>query len=629
MLRINKVMDKPEGLALADSMFVLGNQQKDVKAQCIALQLCCSCYSKQKPYDEPTHREAVRRCIEFSEKTPYTQYIFGAWNTLIYYMINNYEYEGALKELELYQAKAIQLESPYGISQSYRKLGDLYASQRQSKLAIEQYQQGIDYYLSIGETKQLYELYINLSACYFNIKEVELGYQKALLALETAPSERKKLVVCINILQNMRESTDISMVDEFYRMMQSLKNKYGVDVSIRDAYYLACSRYYACHQNYKKALVYADSISNKKPHNFYISDLFSKNREYDKAYRILLDHIKANDSINERHLEEVTSLYWVRFDNDRLQLERNRLALENAQIRIQENEKEKRLLQSEHENDSITLKNRDLQVDNQRMLLTQKQAELDRQQERMRVAEMDSEMQRRKTLYLLSILVLFVIAGIITTIIRQLYIRQLKKANRATKEALVESNEAKLKTEEALRDVQKAEMLKSIFLENLSHEIRTPLNAIVGFSDVLNSDTATELEESEKREMLDLIYQNTALLDTLFNDILDLSELESGSYKIKTAPVSAMEICQTAQMEIRKRVPEGVRLKFIVPEQYADQTLVTDRKCVQQILFNFLTNACKYTTEGCIILAYERCRHKDENYWVRFSVTDTGCGHTG
>lgn len=626
MLRINKVMDKPEGLALADSMFVLGEQQKDVKAQCIALQLRCSCFSKQDPYDELTHQEAVKRCIEFSEKTPYTQYVFGGWNTLISYMMKNYEYERALKELELYQTKAIQLESSYGISQSYRKLGDLYTNQHQSKLAIEQYQRGIDYYQSIGDSKQLYELYINLSSCYFNLKEEKSGYKNALLALETAPSERKRLSIYIQVLQNMPESTDLKIVDEFYRMMMLLKNEYGIDVTMRDSYYLACSRYYASHQDYREALIYADSISNKRPRYNYISALLHNNKEYDKARQVLLDYIGTKDSINEKHIEEVTSLYWARFENDRFQLERNRLALENAQIRIQENEKEKRLLQSEHENDSITLMNRNLQVDNQKMLLARKQAELDRQQERMRVAEMDSEMQRRRTLYLLSILILLIAAGIVTTIIRQRYIRHLKKANRATEEALVESNKAKMKTEEALRDVQKAETLKSIFLENLSHEIRTPLNAIVGFSDVLNSEIATELEEGEKNEMLDLIHQNTALLDTLFNDILNLSELESGSYKVKTAPVSAMDICRTVHNEVRKRVPEGVRLEFVSPVQCTDLTLLTDGKCVQQILFNFLTNACKYTNEGSITLTYERCRHEDESYWVHFSVTDTGCG---
>ena len=626
MLRVNKVMDTPKGLTLADSMFVLAGQQKDVKAQCIALQLRCNCHSKQKDYDEMAHRDAVKRCIEFSENTPYTQYAFGAWNTLISHMIKHYEYDQALKELELYQAKAIRLQSSYGISQSYRRLGDLYAIQRQAKLAIEQYQQGIDYYLSIGENKQLFELYINQSSCYFNMKDGVTGYKKALLALENVPSERQKLTVCIQIMQNLNESKDYKIIDEFYQMMESLKKKYGIDASFKDSYYLACSRYYSSHQKFKEALTYVDSMSNNRTQSYYISTLLHNNGEYDKARKVLVDYIGFKDSINERHIIEMTSLYWSRFDNDRLQLERNRLSLENAQMRIQENEKEKLLLQSEHKNDSITLKNRDLEVENQRMLLVQKQAELDKQHERMHIVELDNEMQRRKTFYLASLLVLFVIAGAITAIIRQQYIRHLKKANHATEEALAESNEAKQKTEEAFREVQRAEVLKSIFLENLSHEIRTPLNAIVGFSDVLNSEIAEDLEEKEKAEMITLIHQNTALLDTLFNDILNLSELESGSYKVKTALVSVMSICQTVNEEIQRWVPEKVRLEFRPSVECPDLTLVTDAKCVQQILSNFLSNACKYTVEGSITLAFERCRHTDESYWAEFSVTDTGCG---
>lgn len=626
MLRINKSMDRPEGLVLADSMFVLARKQGDVKAQCIALQLRCNCYSKQNDYDEILHRNAVKRCIEFSENTPYTQYAFGAWNTLISYMIKHFEYDQALKELEFYQAKAIRLQSSYGISQSNRRLGDLYAIQGLAKLAIEQYQQGIDYYLSIGETKQLFELYINQSSCYFNMKDEVTGYKKALLALENVPSERQKLAVCIQIMQNLNGPKDSRIIDEFYQMMISLKKNYGIDASLKDSYYLACSRYYSSHQKFKEALAYTDSMSNKKAHYYYISTLLHNNGKYDKARKALIDYIEFKDSINERHIIEMTSLYWSRFDNDRLQLERNRLALENARMRIQESEKERLLLQSEHKNDSITLKNRDLEVENQQILLVQKQAELDRQHERMRVVELDSEMQRRKAFYLSSLLMLFLIVGAITTILWQRYIRHLKKANHATENALIESNEAKQKMEEAFREVQKAEALKSIFLENLSHEIRTPLNAIVGFSDVLNSEIVAELEEGEKTEMLNLIHENTALLDTLFNDILNLSELESGSYKVKTASVSAVSICQTVQAEIRSRLPKGVWLDFVPSAKCPDLVLVTDGKCTQQILSNFLTNACKYTTEGSITLAYERCRHEDESYWVEFSVTDTGCG---
>ena len=68
--------------------------------------------------------------------------------------------------------------------------------------------------------------------------------------------------------------------------------------------------------------------------------------------------------------------------------------------------------------------------------------------------------------------------------------------------------------------------MKSAFLANMSHEIRTPLNAIVGFSNLMNSEEVLEPEERE--QFVKLINTNSDLLLKLINDILDLSRMESG-----------------------------------------------------------------------------------------------------
>ena len=70
---------------------------------------------------------------------------------------------------------------------------------------------------------------------------------------------------------------------------------------------------------------------------------------------------------------------------------------------------------------------------------------------------------------------------------------------------------------QARRKAEESDRMKSVFLANMSHEIRTPLNAIVGFSELLNSDM--ELEPEEKVEFLDLISKNSELLLKLINDI--------------------------------------------------------------------------------------------------------------
>ena len=78
----------------------------------------------------------------------------------------------------------------------------------------------------------------------------------------------------------------------------------------------------------------------------------------------------------------------------------------------------------------------------------------------------------------------------------------------------------------AREKAEESDRMKSAFLANMSHEIRTPLNAIVGFSNLMNSEEVLEPEERE--QFVKLINTNSDLLLKLINDILDLSRMESG-----------------------------------------------------------------------------------------------------
>ena len=121
--------------------------------------------------------------------------------------------------------------------------------------------------------------------------------------------------------------------------------------------------------------------------------------------------------------------------------------------------------------------------------------------------------------------------------------------------------------------------------------------------------------------MLELINTNTELLTTLVNDILDLSKLESDTYTLSLSPVSITELCHATLASVAHRISPGVELRIDEPSNANELILNTDIARLQQILTNLLTNACKYTEEGSITLAY---RH-DKTEW-EFSVTDTGCG---
>ena len=165
---------------------------------------------------------------------------------------------------------------------------------------------------------------------------------------------------------------------------------------------------------------------------------------------------------------------------------------------------------------------------------------------------------------------------------------------------------------------EESDMLKSAVLANMSHEIRTPLNAIVGFSSLMQSE---ELSQEERAEYCDIVVNNSEMLLTLLNDILDISSLECGKIRFNYASEEIVQICQHALMTTAHTRQEGVEGRF---ECAVDSfMLTTDAHRLSQILINLLTNAGKFTSEGSITLGVEIDKEHGE---VLFSVTDTGPG---
>lgn len=171
---------------------------------------------------------------------------------------------------------------------------------------------------------------------------------------------------------------------------------------------------------------------------------------------------------------------------------------------------------------------------------------------------------------------------------------------------------------EARKRAEESDMLKSAFLANMSHEIRTPLNAIVGFSALMQSE---ELTQEERSEYCTIVVNNSEMLLTLLNDILDISSLECGKIKFNLTSEDIVQLCQHVIMTTAHTRQPGVECRFECPVETF--MLTTDAHRLSQILINLLTNAGKFTAHGSITLAFEI--HPDQNA-VLFSVTDTGPG---
>lgn len=138
-----------------------------------------------------------------------------------------------------------------------------------------------------------------------------------------------------------------------------------------------------------------------------------------------------------------------------------------------------------------------------------------------------------------------------------------------------------------------ANKAKSAFLANMSHELRTPLNAVIGFAEVLSSETFGTLNERQKSYLNDIHQAGAHLLDVI-NDILDMSRIESGKMEINAEIVEPGELVQTCLHIVREKIiANNQQLQFSwsmdLPKLYVD------RRAIKQVLINLLSNAVKFT----------------------------------
>jgi two-component system, cell cycle sensor histidine kinase DivJ len=174
---------------------------------------------------------------------------------------------------------------------------------------------------------------------------------------------------------------------------------------------------------------------------------------------------------------------------------------------------------------------------------------------------------------------------------------------------------------DAHAEAARANDAKGRFLATMSHELRTPLNAVIGFSDMLMKEDELRLDGRRRHEYAGLINNSGRHLLSVVNGILDMSKIETGNFSITPEPFAPAQVVASCCDLLALRASEaGVRLERRATADLPD--VVADKRAVQQILLNLVSNAIRFTDRGGSVTVSARA----EAATITFVVEDDGIG---
>jgi signal transduction histidine kinase len=169
--------------------------------------------------------------------------------------------------------------------------------------------------------------------------------------------------------------------------------------------------------------------------------------------------------------------------------------------------------------------------------------------------------------------------------------------------------------------VQEATRVKSEFLANMSHELRTPLNAIIGFSELIYDGKVGPISEVQQEYLGDVLASSRHLL-RMIDDVLDLTQVEAGRIGFRPEPVDLGPLIAEVRDTLRP-LAATKRIRMVSTVDPCLGTVVVDPARVKQVLYNYLSNALKFTPEEGRVTVRVGPEGEDD---FRVEIEDTGIG---
>lgn len=601
-----------EGLRLSEEMYKKAVEMGDKKAQCMAI--CPPIHYYYNKRDDENLKAAVDRLKDVAMKNNQRRYRNFAWAKWIEYNINQRNLLVALHEAQKMNKQYLEENSnnPYDIATSYRTLANVYWGRFDYDQAAQYYHKALDYCKKNIPDEDVSVTYMMLWR-YYSVKH---NNKRAIEILNEGISRCNnrrylsalyccKAYTCYEMEDKQQFHTAYAKILDSEKKFGSANNSYRSSVEVMKL---------ILDGNMAKAKEVANGINNEEDRldgQIIVARAEQNSKDiYDLSEKMLELFTEDFSKVHSKDIAEINrSQEEIMFKADnlqlQLQLEKNRRAKESL-------EKEKILARE---------KFKDLQLANNLLKLREtstadslNKSKLEFQAQTL--AAQKEKVKQEEEAHKLHITIFILLITFLLAILANEWVNKRK-----SRHLIAQLSQSNSELEVAKEKAEESSRMKSMFVQNVSHEIRTPLNAIVGFTDLL-SNPEMELSDAERGEFVSIIHHNSDLLTSIVNDVLALSELQSGKASANVAPCKCNALCRSSIDTVLHRKPESVSLDFTtdVDDEYS---ILTDSRRLNQVIINFLTNAEKYTSKGSIVLD---CSSKKMPGYVVFSVTDTGCG---